>query len=208
MSGAIMAGTWLDVPGYNGKYQANYEGEIRRVYAKSGKSKLLTAYWKKMRGSQRLVVKLTKDGKSREEIAMSVIARTFLGPCPPGHVPHHKNGMQHDNCAGNIEYISSVELGRQTGANSRRKPVVKLDTCGQPVAYYRSAREAARKNFMSYQTIIDRCNGKVKRGPAPDGYEYAWDGEACSLRWAVRRMELAGCISPPMPKAPAIKYDF
>lgn len=40
---------------------------------------------------------------------------------------------------------------------------------------YSSAREAARRNFMSYQTVIDLCNGKVKRGKAPDGFVYEWD---------------------------------
>ncbi len=31
---------------------------------------------------------------------------------------------------------------------------------------------------MSYQTIMDRCNGKIKKTtPAPDGFEYAWDDD-------------------------------
>ena len=38
---------WKDIPGYNGKYQVNYYGEIRRVYEKSRKTKTLTPYQKK-----------------------------------------------------------------------------------------------------------------------------------------------------------------
>lgn len=204
---AALIEKWRDVPGYAGKYQASTEGNVRRVF-ESGKTRNLTAYHKKMSGSQRMVVKLTKDGKSKEEILIQVIAKTFLGPVPAGMVPYHKNGVQSDNYLNNIAYITRQELGKKTGARSKRKPVVKLDTSGQDVAFYRSARQAAKENFMSYQTIIDRCNGDVKRGPSPDGYEYAWDDSEVSRRKAVRRMELAGKYIPPMPKAPAVKFDF
>jgi len=78
-----MKETWRDIPGYEGKYQADTEGNVRRLY-KSGKVRLMTPYHKKMNGSQRLVVKLTIDGKSKEEILIQVIARTFLGPLPGG----------------------------------------------------------------------------------------------------------------------------
>lgn len=203
----MLAGQWLDVPGYDGKYQANFEGDIRRVYAKSGRTRLITPY-KKKRRPQRVVVQLTKNGKSKEVAVMSVIARTFLGPCPPGCVPYHRNGMQKDNCAGNIAYIKKSELGKLTGASANRKPVVKLNPSGQPIAYYSSARDAARQNYMSRQTIADRCNGKVKHGPAPDGCEYAWDDDTCSIRWAIRRMELSKEYVPPMPEAPTAELDF
>lgn len=54
---------WKDIPGYDGKYQASTEGNIRRTL-KSGQFRSMTPYHKKMKGSQRLVVKLTKDGSS------------------------------------------------------------------------------------------------------------------------------------------------
>lgn len=86
-----MEETWKDIPGYGGKYQADKEGNVRRVY-KSGKTRILTPYHKKMRGSQRLVVKISIDGKGREVILMNLIARTFLGQPPEGYVAHHING--------------------------------------------------------------------------------------------------------------------
>lgn len=199
--------TWRDIPGYHGIYQASTQGNIRKIY-KSGKMRKMTPYHKKMTGSQRMVVKLTKDGKSKEEILIQLIARTFLGTAPPGMVPYHINEVQSDNFLSNIAYISRSDLGKKTGARARRKPVVKIDSSGQDVAYYSSARRAAKENFMSYQTIIDRCNGKVKRGPAPDGFEYAWDDSEVSRRKAIRRMELAGEYVPPMPKAPKILFEF
>lgn len=182
-----MRETWKDIPTYSGKYQANTEGQIRRIY-KTKIPKLMTPYHKKMSGSQRLVVKLSKDGKSKEEILIQVIARTFLGNPPKGYVPYHLNGSQEENHLNNIAYISKSELGKITGAKSRRKPVAKIDRDGETVEVYSSARKCARKNFMSYQTVIDRCNGIVKGPFAPDGYAYAWDDSEVSVKHAIGKI--------------------
>ena len=199
-----MKETWRDISGYKGKYQADTEGNVRRLY-KSGKVRIMTPYHKKMNGSQRLVVKLTIDGKSKEEILIQVIARTFLGPCPAGHVPYHINGCQLDNYVNNIKYISRKELGRLTGAKSKRQPVAKIDSNGEIVEVYSSARECARQNYMSYQTVMDRCNGKCKSAFAPDGYAYAWEDKEVSMRKAVRKIEQEkGYI----PKAPGVSFDW
>ena len=199
-----MKKTWTNIPGYSGKYQADIEGNIRRVY-KSGKTRLMTPYRKKMSGSQRLVVKLTRDGKSKEEILLQIMARTFLGNPPPGCVPYHKNGCQSDNYIQNIAYISRKDLGKLTGRNSRRQTVAKIDSSGQIVEVYSSARECGRKNFMSYQTVIDRCNGKCKSAFAPDGYAYAWEDKEVSMRNAISKIEQSNGY---MPKARCVEFDF
>lgn len=62
-----MVETWKDIPGYGGKYQVDKEGNVRRVYA-SGATRPMTPYHRKMSGSQRLVVKLTRDGREKEEV--------------------------------------------------------------------------------------------------------------------------------------------
>ena len=54
-----MKESWRDIPGYGGKYQVDMNGVVRRIY-KSGKTRQMTPYHKKMSGSQRLVVKLQK----------------------------------------------------------------------------------------------------------------------------------------------------
>ena len=199
-----MIETWKDIPGYDGKYQADTEGNVRRVY-ESGKTRLMTPYHKKMRGSQRLVVKLTIDSKSKEEILLQLIARTFLGEPPKGCVPYHRNGCQSDNYVNNIAYISRKELGKKTGKRSRSMAVVKIDASGEVVDVYSSAREAGRKNFMSYQTIIDRCNRKCKSAFAPDGYAYAWEDKEVSMRNAISKIEQTRGY---VPKARAIEFEW
>lgn len=95
----------------------------------------------------------------------------------PGMCLKFKNGIKTDTCLGNLEWITKTDLGKKTGANSRRQPVIKIDQSGEVVGFYPSARDAARKNFMSYQTVMDRCNGKCKSKFAPDGYRYEWEDE-------------------------------
>lgn len=180
-----MLGEWRDIPGFGGRYQASWHGQVRRVYS-SGKTRMLTPYHKKMAGSQRLVVHLTHDGKRHEKIVMSLVAQTFIGKCPEGCVPYHKSGDQEDNSVPNIAYISKVELGRMTGAKSNRKPVAKLGADGAVLEFYSSARECARQNFCSYQTVIDRCNGKVKKSMG--GIDFAWEDSGSSMRRAAQRL--------------------
>ena len=182
-----MINDWQDIKGYDGKYQVNMQGKVRRVFA-SGKTRILTPYHKKMGGSQRLVVKLTNDGKSKEIILMQIVARTFLGEPPKGYVPYHKNGLQSDNFVNNIAYISREELGKKTGGGSRRQPVAKINQDGEIIEVYTSARECARQNYMSYQTIIDRCNGKCKSAFAPDGFAYAWEDSEVSMRNTLKKI--------------------
>ena len=199
-----MKESWKDIPGYDGKYQADMEGNIRRIY-QSGKTRLMTPYHKKMSGSQRLVVKMTRDKKAKEEILVQIMAKTFLGNPLPGHVPYHKNGCQEDNYIQNIAYISRRDLGNLTGGNAKRQPVAKIDASGEIVEVYSSARECARKNYMSYQTIIDRCNGKCKSAYAPDGYAYAWDDKEVSMRNAIRKIERENGY---MPKSRNVDFEF
>ena len=199
-----MKESWKDIPGYDGKYQADMEGNIRRIY-QSGKTRLMTPYHKKMSGSQRLVVKMTRDKKAKEEILVQIMAKTFLGNPLPGHVPYHKNGCQEDNYIQNIAYIRRRDLGNLTGRNAQRQPVAKIDASGEIVEVYSSARECARKNYMSYQTIIDRCNGKCKSAYAPDGYAYAWDDKEVSMRNAIRKIERENGY---MPKSRNVDFEF
>lgn len=197
-----MKESWKDVPGFDGKYQVDREGNVRRVYS-SGKTRTMHPYIKKSCG--RMVVKFTVNGKPKECIFAGIMAKTFLGSAPKGYVPYHRNGCQSDNYINNIAYISRKELGKKSGAKSNRRAVAKIDSNGIVVDVYSSAREAARKNFMSYQTVIDRCNNKCKSAFAPDGYAYAWDDKEVSMRQALRKIELHNGY---MPKANAVEFDF
>ena len=199
-----MIETWRDIPGYMGKYQVDQEGNVRRVFP-SGKTRKMTPYYKKVSSGKKLIVKLTINGNSKEETLLSIMAKTFLGKCPDGYVPYHKNGCKNDNYINNIAYISKKKLGKLVGAKAKRKPVAKIDNNGEIVDVYSSARQAARENYMSYQTVIDRCNGKCKSAFAPDGYAYAWEDSEVSMGKAIRKIELSNGY---MPKAQDVEFEW
>ena len=169
---------WRDIPGYNGAYQINSLGEIVsfrwRGERRSKTPKPITPYFKYGKKVTRFVKLTDDDGKTKERAVSSLMAITFFN-LPDGYVLYHKNGDLSDNTLHNLRPISRKELGKITGAQAGRKPVKKIDADGNAVAFYSSIRAAARANFMSYQTVSDRCNNKVKKPFAADGYNYQFD---------------------------------
>lgn len=188
-----MLNEWRPIPGYGGKYEASFFGQIRRIY-KTKPPKLLSQYEKcgERQGSRNLFVKLTKNGETGKEMNVAqMVYVTHIGAIPTGFVVVHKNGSFVDNCANNLILMSKVELGRKYGIRSKKKSVIKMSGDGEVVGVYYSAREAARKNYMSYQTVIDRCNGAVKKSVAPDGFDYAWEDSTVSIKRAKERLRKA-----------------
>lgn len=128
------------------------------------------------RRRNRLFVKLTANGKPKEVAVLKIMAETWHCNKDKNLVPYHKNGIATDNHADNIGFANRRELGKMTGHMAgRRKCVFKVDKNGNETEVYRSAREAARQNNMSYQTVLDRCHGKVKNPYALDGHTYRFE---------------------------------
>jgi len=125
----------------------------------SGATRMMTPYKKTGAKHQkilrdRLFVKLTdSSGKAKEVPLLKIVSEAFFPPPEPGQVPYHKNGVVTDNWVTNIGFIYRSELGKKTGHLSRAQAVVRIDRSGELVDTYRSAREAAKACFMSYQTI-------------------------------------------------------
>lgn len=110
----------------------------------------------------------------------------------------------------NIGISTREQLGKITGRkNNCERSVVKIDSCGQIVDFYRSVREAGRKNHMAYQTILDRINGKVKSLYAPDGYVYVKEKDS-EIQKAIRKIELENRKESGVSfvSAPDVVFDF
>lgn len=169
---------WRDIPGFFGRYQVSSEGRVRRVWPKSGKISLVQQYTRRRAtrtNSSTLRVHLTlPNGRRVERPVMKLVADVFLN-VPKGKHAVHRNGVRSDNSISNIVLVSAQECGKKYGACSSRRTVVKVDSAGEILECYSSAREAARNNFVSYQAVMDRCNGKVKKEFALDGCSYRWD---------------------------------
>lgn len=179
---ALPCGEWQKIPGYGGAYEINWDGHVRtwrwRGTQFSQKPRLLTAYMRKKgkQGRARYVKLTDEHGKAHEVKVLALMVDVWLGGPRPGKVPYHKNGDLNDSSVNNIAFATKKELGKIFGAtSSRRKPVAKVTPDGEVIALYPSARKAAAANHMSYQTVLDRCNGKVKKPFALDGTTYVFD---------------------------------
>lgn len=170
---------WRDIPGYSGFYQINLDGEVRswRCRGKRGSEPhLMTPYTNRGHRSRARFVKLTDtSGRQRDVPVMKLMVDVWLGGPRPGMIPYHRNGDLADNCAHNIAFGTPQQVGRLFGASARRIPVAKIAPGGAVVAVYPSARTAAKANYVSYQTVLDRCNGRVKQPFALLGYTFKFE---------------------------------
>lgn len=167
---------WRNIPGYSGKYRVSRAGNIQRVFS-SGLVRDMTPYRKQSKVLRnRLFIKLTIDGKSKEVAMLKIMAETWYNNQDKDLVPYHKNGIVTDNHVDNIGFISRSELGKLTGhMANKRKSVFKVTENGEEIEVYRSAREAAKANYMSYQAVLDRCHNKIKNPFALDGFTYQFE---------------------------------
>lgn len=160
------------IAGFEGKYYCNKNGEIYRRYAT--KDRRLTGHNK----SGIWVVKLTtKEGKRKDYNFGRLIYETLKGPIPYKHVIKKKNKYVHDNSLANLKIVSTSELGKITGAKANGKPVEQLDDEGKVINSWTSARRAAKDLFLSYQSVSDICNNKVKKKVVNVRWERSYPSE-------------------------------
>lgn len=163
---------WYDIPGYEGLYQINWWGNVRTM-SKNKKYKIMKP---QLRADGKHVIRLYKDGKYKEWTIMRLMRITFIGELPAGYVTYHKDGIKNNEELSNIGIISRSELTRKINAKSKRSTkVVKITSDGEIVDYYKSIRNAAKKNNMSYGTIAYYVSKKAQCLYAPDGCAYCKD---------------------------------
>jgi hypothetical protein len=175
---------WRRIPGFDGMYEVSVMGEVRSWRSKGGgraeKPTMLKPYVKKTKAhgspSRWPYVKLQDETGKRKFLAVHWLMRdVWMKGKRPNMVVWHRNGDLTDCCLSNLEYINRKALGKKTGHKAGRMAVLKVNQEGEVVACYRSAREAARQNYVSYQTVLDRCHNKTKNPFWLDGYSYVFD---------------------------------
>ena len=109
---------WRDIPGYEGKYQASSLGRIRSMtrpitqigrwglpFTRVVKGRLLKPAANKYNPHLYVVLGHGADGSPVHQL----VARTFLGPCPPGEEVRHLDGNAANNAVDNLCYGSRTE---------------------------------------------------------------------------------------------------
>lgn len=149
---------WKTIEGSDGKFLISNYGRFKRLYKKS--EMFLLPFLHKRSGN--LMLKVQFKNKVKKYKISQLVAYHFVGKPKQGEVLHHKNSIKTDNYFVNLEFIANEKLGKKTGFKASSKPVVRLDKDTMEVLEeFRSVREAGRKCFFSYQTVLDRCKNKT-----------------------------------------------
>lgn len=105
---------WLDIPGYEGRYQVSDLGRVRsvdhRVRVSHGATRLMRGRVLKPAGSKRdphLYVVLGHGAHGSP--VHHLVALAFLGPCPEGCEVRHLDGDPLNNRAENLAYGSRAQ---------------------------------------------------------------------------------------------------
>lgn len=164
---------WRDVPGYDGKYQASTEGNIRRRLA-DGRTEPVSVYDNRGYRKNYFTVKLTRpDGRRQERPLLRVVAETWVPEQIQGRKVAHRNGLKSDNSVWNVVLMTKEAIMRRIGGQYGRKAVTHYKN-GEFVEVYPSIAAASRATGYCISTITKRCNGDLKM-PCRDGSMFAWD---------------------------------
>ncbi len=152
---------------YDIRYQVSNYGRFRKKNPKNG-----YRYLKPFRKHNLFVVKI----KDKEMNCARLVANAFIKTLSSNDRVYHKNHLDFDNFYQNLEVMSLQKLGRLTGHISKSQRVVEVKN-NEIIRDWPSARKAAKDLFVSYQTVMDYCNKKVKKPM----YNLMWEEEYFNL---------------------------
>lgn len=167
---------WKDDP----VYYVSEKGEVARHFLKSGLFLRLQPYIaKRARNAGGRKTKPGKRQKYRKVLVVKLrsgwitLARLLLEtfkpkPSPSHVVPYFGDGNPLNVRLENLVWMTRNRAGQITGRkNKRARAVVYYDIeTSKPITVYSSARATAKSIGVSYQTVLDICNHKIKRPPS------------------------------------------
>lgn len=137
---------------HDNRYQVSNLGRVRKKLKKGYR------YLKPFRKRNMYVVKMNYETFNLGRL----VAHYFIRPLTKEDKVYHKNKLEFDNFYRNLKIMSASEVGKRTGHIGRSRAVVEIKN-NEIVRRWRSSREAARNLYISFQTICDYCNNKVKK---------------------------------------------
>jgi hypothetical protein len=102
---------WVDIPGYEGLYQASRLGEVRSLRSSRGRGEKFGVRVLKGRPNDKgyLRVTLCRDGVKRDEYVHRLVLLAFQGPPRDGYEAGHLNGVRSDNRIENLSWVTGTE---------------------------------------------------------------------------------------------------
>ena len=177
---------WVDITGYKYRYRISTEGVVQKLDGE----KWITL--SQRIGKTRAFVDMWNSDNVRVKVpVVRLMANAFLGGQKKGYAVIHINGAKLDNGLTNLQMVPHKEAARLSSGN-RRRPVEKIDRDGNVIEVYRSQVEAARKNYMSKNSVSIRCLNRVKDPYKLMGYTFRYAERNGNLKYYEVRDALTG----------------
>lgn len=143
--------SWRKIPGFPERFEVNAQGAVRTLdhtYFRAGPTGAPIAVRRVGRvlkpthsGEGYRTVNLGSAGVCKNVLVHRLVALAFLGPEPEGHEVNHKNGVRHDNCVKNLEWVTrSQNVAHSHLFLNRKRPrhataVVGIDPDGARIEF-------------------------------------------------------------------------
>lgn len=116
---------WVDIEGYENKYQISNYGRVKSLYFINGRTKKyrekILSFGYNLQGYR--FVRLSKNGKSSKNLYIhKLVARHFLQNPNNYIVVNHINGIKIDNRVENLEWCTQKHNIQQSFKNGQQKP--------------------------------------------------------------------------------------
>lgn len=147
---------WKDIAGYDGKYKISNMGNVISTKCWNGKGMIFLKQYLSQKGYR--VVFLSKNSKAKAVTVHRLVAQSFIDN--PNNYPqvNHINENKEDNRVENLEWCSA-KYNMNYGTR-KQKQIMKTSRpvkCVETGIIYKSAAEAARKNYPVRQGNITLC---------------------------------------------------
>ena len=169
---------WKDIVGYEGIYQINTKGEVRKIL-KHGYKRMKD---RPQRNGYRKIG-LTKNGKQTTYQVHRLVALCFLPNSQGFPCVNHLDEDKTNNCVDNLEWCShkyNVNYGTrisrmaETQKTAQKcKPVIGINVTNGLIIEYQSTKEAGRQTGISQGNICSCCHGRLKTA---GGYKWMFLG--------------------------------
>ena len=167
---------WKDIPGWEGFYEANENGDIRSkertsIYANGAKHCYKAKIKKPQLNPNGYLYVFLHRGKTHKMCKLSrLIATTFI-PNPNNlRDVNHKNYNRLDNRVSNLEWVSHKDNIRHRFIGGSRKTSNRKVVCKNTGELYSSLTEAAIANNISISSV----HKSARKGLFVNGYKWEY----------------------------------
>jgi hypothetical protein len=161
-----MAIVWKKTLG--GYYGVSNLGDVRRMVSDSNRTFVGRLVKQGTTKHGYKYVQLYVKKKRYVKYVHVLVARTFFGPCPPGHEVNHKDTVKSNCRLSNLEYLTHIENMEHAvrsgvkfgGKNNRRYSDMEVKAVRSHYKVVKSYSKVAADLNVGYFTVYNIVNGR------------------------------------------------